>query len=1015
MDEGFAPGSEIGGYRIESLLGRGGMGVVYRAHDLALDRPVALKLLAPELAEDVRFRERFLRESRLAASLDHPAIVPIFDAGQSGQQLYIAMRLVDGTDLKALLRAEGKLEPAKALRLIEPVAQALDTAHARGLLHRDVKPSNVLIDNDGHCYLADFGLSRRLSEVDAVGDGRSIGTIDYVAPEQIRGAELDARADLYSLGCLLYECLSGRPPFTGSDTAIAFAHLESDPPSLPRLDAVLRKALAKEPDDRYQSGRELVEATRDALGLTSRRSRWPLAAAVVGVAVVGAALLGVLLTRGTPAPKVIHAGPKAEPGAERLVHINPWQSKIVDSLSIGPKVTGLAAAGDYVWATSFTDGAVWRFNVASHNLRKIGVVGSPTGVAASRGLALIANSADRAVVSVSSADATEALIRRLPGDLGGPVVVAGGTEGLWFADAARGTANQIAAIQGAAPSTPIRIPADNTNLLTSYKALDGLATGEGYIWAVGDAFGRTLWKLDPISQQAVAAIRLPFVPGKVAVGDGGVWITSQLDNAIWRISPVTDRIVGRIEIPGPVTAIAAGLGSVWVGNANGSVMRVDPATNRLGKRSVQLTGSPTQIAVGDGTLWATARPFPKRVPDGTIGVGLIADCSGANANGYDASLAGAEAALFSHGAHRVGTKIADGIQGATVAGKPVAIEQGCSDGTAASTLAEARRLVEQVGVKILIGPTDSPEWLALQDYARRQPGIAFVNGTASPQVLSPSPNTFSFTPDAAQWTAGLGAYAYHRLGWRRAVTVAGTDDDLFNWAQTAGFDAEFCALGGTIVKRVWVPKAAPDYAAVAARIPTAGVDGVFATGETRSVIAVAKRAPLLRGDLSQKLLIGALDGTGDLGPLGARAANLLWSAYFFEQQSQVDFAYSNVMDTNFRDLGNSGTVFDFAYHAAMHATVAALESVHGDLSGDEGRFMAALARVRLSEPTGPVHLDASHIAVAPNYVATWTNNVVLETIPGVEHTFGGYFKPGDPPPSTTTPACKHGNPPVWAR
>ena len=181
MDEGFAPGSEIGGYRIGSLLGRGGMGVVYRAHDLALDRPVALKLLAPELADDVRFRERFLRESRLAASLDHPAIVPIFDAGQSGQQLYIAMRLVDGTDLKALLRAEGKLEPAKALRLIEPVAQALDTAHARGLLHRDVKPSNVLIDNDGHCYLADFGLSRRLSEVDAVGDGRSIGTIDYVA------------------------------------------------------------------------------------------------------------------------------------------------------------------------------------------------------------------------------------------------------------------------------------------------------------------------------------------------------------------------------------------------------------------------------------------------------------------------------------------------------------------------------------------------------------------------------------------------------------------------------------------------------------------------------------------------------------------------------------------------------------------------------------------------------------------------------------------------------------------
>ena len=139
MDEGFAAGTEIGGYRIESLLGRGGRGVVYRAHDLALDRPVALKLLAHELADDVRFRERFLRESRLAAALDHPAIVPIYDAGQSGQQLYISMRLVDGTDLKQVLRAEGKIEPARALQLVEP---ALDAAHARGLLHRDVKPSN---------------------------------------------------------------------------------------------------------------------------------------------------------------------------------------------------------------------------------------------------------------------------------------------------------------------------------------------------------------------------------------------------------------------------------------------------------------------------------------------------------------------------------------------------------------------------------------------------------------------------------------------------------------------------------------------------------------------------------------------------------------------------------------------------------------------------------------------------------------------------------------------------------
>src|SRR5882672_295247 len=263
----LASGSELAGYRIESLLGRGGMGVVYRAHDLALDRKVALKLLAPELAGDIRFRERFLRESRLAASLDHPGIIPIYDAGEVGGQLYIAMRLVEGTDLKRLLAEEGVLAPERTLRLLEQVADALDAAHERGLVHRDVKPSNVLVDERRHCYLADFGLSRRLSDqgVPAAG-GRSIGTVDYVAPEQIRGDPLDGRADLYSLGCLLYECLAGLPPFTGgSDTAVVFAHLEEDPPTLPGLETVLAKAMAKEPAERYQSGHELVVAAREAL------------------------------------------------------------------------------------------------------------------------------------------------------------------------------------------------------------------------------------------------------------------------------------------------------------------------------------------------------------------------------------------------------------------------------------------------------------------------------------------------------------------------------------------------------------------------------------------------------------------------------------------------------------------------------------------------------------------------------------------------------------------------------
>jgi WD40 repeat protein/tRNA A-37 threonylcarbamoyl transferase component Bud32 len=268
-------GTELAGYRIESLLGRGGMSFVYLAEDLRLKRRVALKLLAAGLAEDESFRERFLRESELAASLDHPNIVPIYEAGTTEDLLFIAMRYVEGRDLKERLR-RARLDPADAIGILAQVASALDAAHARGLVHRDVKPSNLLLDTgarpDGsdHVYLADFGLTKRVSEETAIGDdGHLMGTIDYVAPEQIAGEEIDGRADLYSLGCVLYECLVGRPPFRGdSDIAVVFAHLEAEPPApsaqrpeLPAtLDAVIARALAKDPQQRYPSCREFARA-----------------------------------------------------------------------------------------------------------------------------------------------------------------------------------------------------------------------------------------------------------------------------------------------------------------------------------------------------------------------------------------------------------------------------------------------------------------------------------------------------------------------------------------------------------------------------------------------------------------------------------------------------------------------------------------------------------------------------------------------------------------------------------
>src|ERR687892_2223563 len=254
MKATFSPGTSFAGYRVDSLVGRGGMGVVYRATDLSLGRPVALKLIAPELAEDESFRARFLREPRLAASLDHPNVIPIYEAGEHAGQLYLAMRFVEGEDLKSLLEREGKLTPHRALAILAQVAGALDAAHRRALVHRDVKPANVLLDEDGHVYLTDFGITKQLGG-ESTDTGRMVGTLDYLAPEQIRGDPVDGRTDCYALACMLYECLAGAPPFRrATEAETLWAHMQEQPaplPDYPWLDPVLRKALAKGREKRY--------------------------------------------------------------------------------------------------------------------------------------------------------------------------------------------------------------------------------------------------------------------------------------------------------------------------------------------------------------------------------------------------------------------------------------------------------------------------------------------------------------------------------------------------------------------------------------------------------------------------------------------------------------------------------------------------------------------------------------------------------------------------------------------
>ncbi|MEV7616670.1 serine/threonine-protein kinase [Streptomyces sp. NPDC089799] len=282
-------GKQIAGYRIERMIGRGGMAVVYRARDLRLDRTVALKLIAPERARDDTFRQRFTHESRVAAKIDHPHIVPIFEAGETDGVLYIAMRYVSGLDLRALLDREGPLPVATALRIAGQVASALDAAHGHDLVHRDVKPGNILVaagtdsDHPEHVYLTDFGLTKKaLSLTGFTTVGEFVGTLDYMAPEQISGRPVDGRCDLYSLACVVYETLAGGPPFErDEDVALLWAHQYDQPPPLTgrrpdiaqAADGVLAKALSKAAEDRYGSCLEFVSALRAAAGAGPRTGR----------------------------------------------------------------------------------------------------------------------------------------------------------------------------------------------------------------------------------------------------------------------------------------------------------------------------------------------------------------------------------------------------------------------------------------------------------------------------------------------------------------------------------------------------------------------------------------------------------------------------------------------------------------------------------------------------------------------------------------------------------------------
>jgi tRNA A-37 threonylcarbamoyl transferase component Bud32 len=354
---------EFAGYRLVSLLGHGGMSIVYRAEHIGLERTVALKLLSPQLSDDEDFRERFQRESKVAAALEHPNVIPIYEAGEQDGVLYIAMRYVEGADLKTRLKQDGPLDPRQVVSLVAQVAAALEAAHERGLIHRDVKPANILIaigagvERSDHAYLSDFGVAKNTAAAGLTKTGLFVGTADYASPEQIEGRPLDGRADVYSLGCVAYEALTGTPTYEkDSEVAMMYAHLLEPPPKptekrpdLPaEVDDVIAKAVAKSRDDRYERPSEFALALRQAVG-----SEAP--GAMAAAAAPGARETVLAGGRPAPAPAQASSTPAAAEPKKQPVPREPGAGGR-RKLLVGGGVLAVVAAGVLIPLLAFSGG-----------------------------------------------------------------------------------------------------------------------------------------------------------------------------------------------------------------------------------------------------------------------------------------------------------------------------------------------------------------------------------------------------------------------------------------------------------------------------------------------------------------------------------------------------------------------------------------------------------------------------------------------------------------------------------
>ena len=606
FDGRVVAGATLAGYRVIELAGRGGTGEVYRARDERLHRDVALKLLSPEYAADAAFRARLVRESQLAASLDHPNVVPVYDAGEADGQVYIAMRFVDGTDLAAELR-QGPMTTDRAIEVAAQVADALDAAHDQGLVHRDVKPSNVLVDARGHCYLTDFGLSRAVGDPVRAADATLAGTVGYVAPEQVRGDDVDGRADVYALTCMLFEMLTGELPFRRStDVATLFAHLEEDPPSavllrpdLPAaVDDVLARGLAKDPTDRQESCAALVDDARGALGLAepiARRRRSRLLIAGLVTALVAATIVLLLRPWATE--------PAASPTGS-LVLIDPGSDAVAARTPIPGYPSAVVSAPGGVWMADFREGVLWRYEPETGALQRISSPGEPRDLAvvgedvyvASDGPELFSGNVSRHDSRTGQRESGLTLLACAVGS-GDGVLWAAGCPFVQRLNTDGGPLREIATVL-----VPYADPRSDTTTRVQFREL---AVGDGSVWVLGDAVDRRLWRLDITTGETQAIVDLPFPPRSVAVGEGLVWITDPLDDAVVPLDPASNTVLAPVPVGRGAAGVAVSPGAVWVANAvDGTVSRIDPVSRRS-VSTIDVGGVPHELSVDDRGVWVT--------------------------------------------------------------------------------------------------------------------------------------------------------------------------------------------------------------------------------------------------------------------------------------------------------------------------------------------------------------------------------------------------------------------------